>query len=299
MSDEPVSLFINPVAGRGRTGRRLPAIQALFAAANVGLRVVPSNAVGDMEEQVAAHVAEGARHIIVAGGDGSIHEAVNGMQRADSDAVLSVIPSGTGNDFAKASGLPQDWREAAELLLQKMLNGEPARHTDLGRMNDRYFANGVGIGFDAKVTRVAREIRWPIGDVVYLVALLRCLLGKVATPHFEIRGDNTRFTGPVTLATVCNGAWVGGLFHIAPPADNTDSKLDLLIASPVSRFRILQLLPKLMRGDHLGEDEVSHELIDILTITADAPVESHIDGEVQPPQQHFEFQILAGKLRLL
>ena len=299
MSDEPVSLFINPTAGRGRAGQRLPAIQDLFAAANVALRVVSSTAVGDLEEKVAAHVAGGARHIIVAGGDGSIHEAVNGMQRVDQDAVLSVIPSGTGNDFAKASGLPQDWREATESLLQKMQNNETARNTDLGRMNDRYFANGVGIGFDAKVTRVARAIRWPIGDLVYLIALLRCLLGKVATPNFEIRGDDTQFTGPVTLATVCNGAWVGGLFHIAPPADNADSKLDLLIATPVSRFRILQLLPKLMRGDHLGEDEVSHQLIDTLTITASSPVESHIDGEVQPPQQRFEFRILPGQLRLL
>lgn len=299
MSDEPVSLFINPTAGRGRAGQRLPAIEDMFAAANLAVRVVPSTAIGDLEEKVAAHVARGARHIIVAGGDGSVHEAVNGMQRADKDAVLSVIPSGTGNDFAKASGLQQDWREATQSLLQRIRNNESARNIDLGRLNDRFFANGVGIGFDAKVTRVARAIRWPIGDLVYLVALLRCLLGNVATPQLEIRGGDTLYAGPVTLATVCNGAWVGGLFHIAPPANNADSQLDLLVAIPVSRLRILQVLPKLMRGDHLSEDEVSHERIDTLTITASAPVESHIDGEVQPPQRRFEFQILPGKLRLL
>jgi diacylglycerol kinase (ATP) len=299
MTDDPVSLFVNPTAGRGRAGDRLPVIQDLFAAANVPLRIVPSSGVGDLEEKVAEHVAGVADHIIVVGGDGSIHEAVNGIQRANTDTILSVIPSGTGNDFAKASGLSSDWREAAQALLARMQSGEPARAVDLGRVNDRYFANGVGIGFDAKVTRVARSIHWPIGDLVYLVALLRCLAGRVATPEFDIRGSETLFSGAVTMAAVCNGAWVGGLFHIAPPADNTDGQLNLLVASSVSRARILRLLPKLMRGEHLGEKEVSHDLVDGLTITSSAPVESHIDGEVQPMQQHFEFQVFPGQLKLL
>lgn len=298
MTDEHVSLFINPTAGRGHAGKRLPVIEELFAAGNVALRVVPSAGIGDLEEKVAESVAGGAKHIIVVGGDGSVHEAVNGLQRAGENAVLSVIPSGTGNDFAKASGLSQDWQEATQSLVQRMQNNEPARSVDLGRMNDRYFANGVGIGFDAKVTRVARSIRWPIGDLVYLVALLRCLAGNFATPQLEVRGG-AQFTGPATLATVCNGAWVGGLFHIAPPANNADGQLDLLIAEPVSRIRILQLLPKLMRGVHMTEKEVHHYQTDGLTITATAPVESHIDGEVQPPQQHFEFKVLPGRLRLL
>jgi diacylglycerol kinase (ATP) len=166
-------------------------------------------------------------------------------------------------------------------------------------MNDRYFANGVGIGFDARVTRVARSIRLPIGDVVYLLALLRCLMGGVATPELSIRGDDVHFRGPVTLATVCNGAWVGGLFHIAPSATNADGQMDLLIADPVSRTRILALLPRLMRGQHMQEPEITHQLIENLTITAAAPVESHIDGEVQPPQTDFEIEVLRSALCLL
>ena len=221
------------------------------------------------------------------------------MLRAGEQTTLSLIPSGTGNDFAKASGIPLDWQQAAKSLLQKMRDGAAARAIDVGQMNHRYFANGVGIGFDARVTRVARSIRWPIGNLVYLVALLGCLYRGVATPQLEIRSGTFRFSGAVTLATVCNGPWVGGLFHIAPPADNADARLDLLLASPVSRLRILQWRPKRRRGTHLQEQEVRHERVQAITITAQAPVESHIDGEVQPPQQQFEFRLLPSRLKLL
>jgi diacylglycerol kinase (ATP) len=299
MIDTPVSLVLNPTAGRGRAGQRLPYIEALFAEAGIPLRISTSKAVGDMEQQVAAEIRGGAQHIIVVGGDGSVHEAVNGLLRAGRPTPLSLIPSGTGNDFAKACGISLDWQQATRSLIRRMARGDTPSAIDVGCMNGRYFANGVGIGFDARVTRVARSIRWPIGNLVYLAALLGCLYRGVSTPHLEIRGDNVRFSGPATLATVCNGSWVGGLFHIAPPADNQDAQLDLLIAAPMARLRILQLLPKLMRGTHLQEQEMSHDLIDSITITANAPVESHIDGEVQAPQQQFDFQLLPGRLKLL
>jgi diacylglycerol kinase (ATP) len=299
MTDQPVSLFINPTAGRGRAGRRLADIRRIFAAASLPVEIFVSDAVGDMEGQVERAVNRGVRQIVVVGGDGSVNESVNGMQRAAKECCLGVIPSGTGNDFAKACGIPLDWDLAAQTLVQRIAYNEPTRQIDIGRMNDRYFANGVGIGFDARVTRVARSIRLPIGDVVYLLALLRCLIGGVATPELSIRGDDVQFRGPVTLATVCNGAWVGGLFHIAPSATNADGQMDLLIADPVSRTRILALLPRLMRGQHMQEPEISHQLVDKLTVTAAAAVESHIDGEVQPPQTEFEIEVLRSALCLL
>ncbi len=299
MTDHPVSLFINPTAGRGRAGQRLEWIQRLFEAGGVTLEVIRSRAVGDLEEQVARKIRGGARKIIVVGGDGSVHEAVNGMQHAGEDCALGVIPSGTGNDFAKACGITLDWEQAAKLVLQRIKTNAAVRKIDIGRVNDRYFANGVGIGFDAKVTRVARSYRWRIGDFVYLLAILRCLYDGVATPDMQIRGEGISLSGPVTLATVCNGPWVGGMFHIAPLADNADGKIDLLIARPVSRMRILGLLPLLMRGKHMQEPEIIHHAVRELTVTSAAPVESHFDGEVQPLQDRFEIEILTAALSLL
>lgn len=299
MTDQPVSLFINPTAGRGRAAERLRPIQDAFAAAAIPLNVHTSDAVGSMEREVALQVSNGAAHIIAIGGDGSVNECVNGIQQAGKESVLSAIPSGTGNDFAKACDISLDWKQATHALIERIKNNAAPRRIDLGCVNDRFFANGVGIGIDAKATRIARSIRWPIGNLVYLAALLRCLYDGVATPELQIHGTDVEFRGPVTLATICNGPWVGGIFHIAPTAVNSDGRMDLLIADPVSRPRVLGLLPKLMRGQHLQEPEISHQLIDKLIVTSVEPIECHIDGEVQAPQVRFEIKVLSGALHLL
>jgi diacylglycerol kinase (ATP) len=157
----------------------------------------------------------------------------------------------------------------------------------------------VGIGFEAKVTRIARSYGWPIGDLVYLIAILRCLYDGVATPELAIESDELSRRGAVTLTSVCNGSWVGGMFHIAPMASNQDGILDMLIAEPVSRPRILALLPKLMRGQHIDEPEIHHHQVRTVVVSSAAPLESHLDGEVQPLQSSFDIEILPAALDLL
>ena len=166
-------------------------------------------------------------------------------------------------------------------------------------MNDRYFANGAGVGFDAKVTKVARSYRWPIGDLVYLLAIFRCMVDGIATPKVTIVADGLNWDAPLTLANISNGAWVGGMFHIAPMARNNDGQLELLIAGPVSRLRIMSLLPKLIRGQHLGESEISHASVQRVRIEASAPVPSHLDGEVGAFEQSYDIEILPAALDLL
>ena len=297
--DNTISLFLNPMAGRGRASRRLPRIETLFRENGFSVNVLASRAIGDLENQVTTCINNGARKIVVAGGDGSIHEAVNGLLRADTRASLGIIPIGTGNDFAKACGITLDWEQATLLLAQRIAANQPARKIDVGRMNDRFFANGLGIGFDAKVTRIARSYRLPIGDLVYLIAILRCLYDGVATPELSIDTDERPWRGRVTLASISNGAWVGGMFHIAPMARNADGKLELIIVGPVSRMRILALLPKLMRGRHMNEPEIYHHAVQTAVVTAAAPVESHLDGEVQPLQSNFDISIVPAGLDLL
>jgi len=166
-------------------------------------------------------------------------------------------------------------------------------------MNNRYFANGAGIGFDAKVTRVARSYRWPVGDLVYLLAIFRCMVDGIATPTLTIAADGIQWNGPLTLASISNGPWIGGMFHIAPMAVNDDGMLELLIAGPVSRLRICALLPKLVRGAHLGQPEITHASVHRLKIEASAPVPSHLDGEVQELAAHFDIETLPATLDLL
>lgn len=298
MSVETVHLFLNPTAGRGRAGKREPRIRELLEAGGLPLELHLSRDVGDLEEQVRYCVDNGVHRVVVAGGDGSVHEAANGIMRAAGDATLGVIPTGTGNDFAKAAGVTLDWEHATMLLADRIAAGEQSRKVDVGRMNDRYFANGAGIGFDARVTRIARSYRLPIGDLVYLLAIFRGMAEGIATPNMRISTDNTVHTGPITLANVASGPWIGGMFNIAPMAENNDGKFDLLIVAPVSRPRILTLLPKLMSGKHMGEKEIIHEPVTRVMIESDEPIDSHLDGEMQAMQQRFEIELFAGALRL-
>ena len=298
MSVETVHLFLNPAAGRGRAGKRGARIRELLDECDFPLEVHLSQDVGNLEEQVRDCVDRGGRRIVVVGGDGSVHEATNGIMRASGDAVLGVIPSGTGNDFAKAAGITLDWEHATRLLAERIVAGERPRSVDVGKMNDRYFANGAGVGFDARVTRIARSYRLPIGDFVYLLAIFRGMAEGIETPHMRISTDSNVHTGPVTLANVASGPWIGGMFNIVPTAKNDDGKFDLLIVEPVSRPRILALLPKLMSGKHMDEKEITHEAVTRILIESDEPVDSHLDGEMQPMQTRFEIELLPGALSL-
>jgi len=299
MNADTIRLFLNPTAGRGRAARRQARIVELMQSSDVPVELHTSSAVGNLEQQVKSHVDNGASRIVVAGGDGSVHEAVNGIMRSGNEAALGVIPTGTGNDFAKACDIPLNWEHATRLLASRLAVGQYATVIDIGTMNDRYFANGAGIGFDAKVTRIARSYRLPIGDLVYLLAVFRAMIDGIATPRLEISSLDFSWDGPATLASISNGPWIGGMFHIAPMAKNDDGKLELMIAAPVSRRRIMTLLPKLMSGTHMDETEIQHQTVTKLSVVSSEPLASHLDGEVQPLQRRFELQVLPGALRLL
>ncbi len=299
MAADTIHLFLNPTAGRGRAGKRQPRILELLSRSGTPLECHASRSAGDLESQVLQRVDAGARNIVVAGGDGSIHEAVNGIMRSDNAAALGVIPTGTGNDFAKACDIPLNWEHATELLGDRIAAQAAPRKLDVGRFNERFFANGAGVGFDAKVTRVAQSIRFPMGDLVYLLAVFRTMLGRITTPHLRITAGDYSWEGPITLAAVSNGPWVGSMFHIAPMAVNSDNIMDLLIAKPVTRRRILTLLPKIMNGAHMQEAEIVHQAVTSLTIEAEQPIPSQLDGEVQPMQTSFRITVLPSALDLL
>ena len=299
MPAETVHLFLNPTAGRGRAGKREPRIRELLGAGNFPLEVHLSRDVGDLEEQVRRRVVNVASRSVVAGGDGSVLEATNGIMRANGDAALGVIPTGTGNDFAKACDIPLDWERATTLLADRIPEKEQTRLIDIGVMNGRYFANGAGVGLDARVTRISRAYRAPIGDLVYLLAIFRAMIDGIATPRMHISAGDHTHDGAVTLANIANGPWIGGMFNVAPTAKNNDGKFDMLIVAPVRRTRIMSLLPKLISGTHMGEKEIVHKPVTRVVIVAEEPVDSHLDGELQEMQQRFEIELLPGALRLL
>jgi diacylglycerol kinase (ATP) len=294
-----IPLFINPVAGRGRARGHVQAIARIFAEAGIAHEVIESTAVGDIENKVLNAVSSGGGKIVVAGGDGSIHEAVNGIMRSTGKAALGVIPLGSGNDFAKACAIPLDWQVAASALAKRLRDNIDGHRVDVGRMNERYFANSVGLGFGARINEIARGNRLPIGALNYLIAVFQGVWDGVITPSVRMRYGESAYDGTVTLVEVCNGPTVGGMFRMAPNARNSDGLLDLVFVRPVSRPRIFALLPRLLRGTHVTAPEVSCAQATTLHVLASAPLPSHLDGEVQPLRVEFAIEVLPGAIEIL
>ena len=302
-----VQLIVNPAARRGLAARRINDVLALFEREDVPVVCNESRLPGDIEAQVEALAREGARRIVVAGGDGTVHEAVNGLMRVGGESALGLIPIGSGNDFSKAVHTgpgrgrlrDRDWADAARALVKRLAENASPRRLDLGRCNGRYFANGAGVGFDALITRYSREVRLPVGNLVYVFGLIRALLQGVATPALRVEAGSYRYEGRATLANIANGCWLGGQFLIAPDAVPDDGRLNLVLAKAVTRRRILALVPRLKKGLHLEAEEVQHEPFDKLVIECDEALPLHLDGEVCSPSQRFEIDCVPGALRLL
>jgi len=277
-------------------GRELgPAIARYLHELGVPTQIHNSTAPGDVETKVRAALAEKPPVVIAAGGDGTVHEAVNGWLKAGGGAPLAVIPAGTGNDYTKMLNLHEDWREAC----WRIARGE-TRWVDAGRCNDYYFANGLGIGFDAQVALEANGIRWLRGNAVYGLALAKILLLKHSRPVVRMRHDGGELTTDITLLTVNNGRVEGGAFVMAPDAEIDDGLFDVVLAQGMGRLGILGLLPQVLKGQHMHHPKVIKFRTAKLTVESDEPLPVHADGELHyTGPTKLEIEILPKKLEVI
>lgn len=271
-----IELIINPRAGRGRGGEIGLAIVDRLRAGGVRCRARFTAAPRDAMGMVENAYRDGTREVVIAGGDGSIFEAVNGYMRAGvPDARLGIVPIGSGNDFVKMFALDQGWESACERLLVGA-----ARRVDVGRCNDVFFANGVGVGLDAQVALEANRVRHLRGDAIYLAALARTLMSGKLRSRAELIIDDLPSEREVTLIAVANGRCYGGCFQVAPGAAVDDGRLELIYAEGLSVPGILGLVPKVMRGTHLGHPAVHHQSVQEVRVRMDQPMVLHADGEI-------------------
>ena len=288
-----VALLANPAAGRG-AGRRLAfGASEQLRQAGVQCELQFTKAAGEMRSLVSDALRDGADCIAIAGGDGSVNEAVNGyVGVARADQSFAVIPLGTGNDFAKMLGVGNDWRLACD----RIVRGE-TRRVDAGRCNGQVFANGIGAGFDAQVAVEASRIRWLRGNAVYGVALARTLLLSYSTPHARISHDGGQIETRITMLAAANGTTYGGAFRIAPEANIADELLDLMVAERLSRAGIIGFIPHILRGTHVGRKGVMMTRTRRCVVETDQPLVVHADGEIiDRAAKRLDVEVLAGAL---
>lgn len=277
--------IVNPVAGRGRTVRWWrelePVLRRELPAAAVHFTDAPGAAVALSRRAC----EEGYGRIIAVGGDGTVHEVVNGM--AGSGSLLGIIPTGTGNDFARTLSIPRRPSEAARTVV--------AGHTatvDLGcitaaggsgETRERYFAGVAGIGFDAEVAAEVNRNRrrsWAgYGTLPYVLCLLRVLFSYRNAPVSLSLDGRTR-EAAVLLVAVGNGRAYGGGMRITPLADATDGLFDVCAAGDVGKLEVLLLIPRVYTGRHIHHPKVSYQRAGRVEIECRRPLAVHADGEV-------------------
>jgi diacylglycerol kinase (ATP) len=261
-------LLLNPAAARGAQSAGW--LRSLTRGADLEL-VTTTNA-REMTALARRAAAQGADRVLVAGGDGAMHHAIQGL--VGTDCALGVIPIGTGNDLARALGSSLDPRRAAEAALSGT-----SRRIDLGRIGDRYFVGVAGLGFDTEVNEYVREHCERLrGRWAYPWAVLRTL-GGFEPPLLRVEHDAGAWEGRVVLAALANSPFFGGGMRIAPAARLDDGLLDLIIVERISKLRLLCLFPRVYSGSHVRHPRVRTLRTPGATLRADRELTFFADGE--------------------
>jgi diacylglycerol kinase (ATP) len=244
---ESVVVLANPAAGSGRSRRAAAARRGAARKPWAALETIVSRGPGHLAEEAAA---AGARGRAAAGRAGRRRHAVRGRarpaERAGRETALGIVPLGTGNDFVKSA------RAAARLArrLPRLAAGCTPRRIDAGRVNGRWFINGVGLGFDAAIARATLRHKWLPGPLGYAAGLFDALVAGVGCPVCTLRWDGGEDRRAVTLVAACNGQYAGGLFHLAPGAALDDGRLDIVWADALEPLQVLRHAPSVIRGTH-------------------------------------------------
>lgn len=270
-------LITNPAARHGETAKLVPVIEQLLANLPHDSRVTEH--MGHAAELAAA--ASGYEMVIAAGGDGTVHEVLNGLMSipAAQRPTLAVLPTGSGNDTRRTLGVPKDLAQAALAIA----TGE-RRAFDVGICNGVYFNNSFAAGLDAKVTAKAVEYKVTKqrdGLWLYLTALLHVLFNDLGAFRLSISIDGQPpLTHETLIVAVTNGPTYGGGFFITPDAVSDDGLFDVCMIDPLSLPEALVRLPFVISGKHTRMKPVHMSRHTSLIIECDVNVPAQIDGEV-------------------
>ena len=301
-------IIANPSAGRGSGARAVPILEHLLRQARVSFDLVETRAPYEAKALVAQAVREGFDVIVAVGGDGTVHEVVNGLVEArnektgPSNATLGIVPAGAGNDFAWSLGLPQSDLEAA----CRVLLGGCQRLVDLAQATDErgqnwVFTNMFGAGFDAATALEANKIRHLRGLPLYLLAVLRTIPQYGQAPQVTVCCNDKCVRRSMLMISVANGKRGGGGFLLAPDASLDDGLLDVTLAGDASPLVILRLLPHFIRGTHATQTRyVSTQRTSHLIIEAPAGMPVHLEGEVvRTDARRVEIAVLPRSLAVI
>jgi diacylglycerol kinase (ATP) len=300
-----IRMIYNPVANHGLSAQQADDLRRSAAERGCHDWVVTEGH-GHAVELAAAASKEGIDAVVALGGDGTVHEAVNGLMQVDEARRprLGVVPLGSGNDFAGGLGISLDPPSA----LNGILRGGKTKSVDIGWVRDgagrnEYWCNALGIGFDAAITIQSRAISWLHGFAMYFAAVLKTIALKYERPTMTLDLDGVAHSGRFLMLTVGNGAREGGGFRTTPDARMDDGWLDYLLVDPIPRLRMLRLIPEVMRGTHGRFPEAHMGRFRSLRLSSDMALPVQTDGEMfafyETDVRKLEVRIVPSAVRVI
>ena len=299
-----VKIILNPMADMGnawRVARDLRSITEQHGNVDWSGTVYPGHGI-ELAKQAGE---QGYDMVIAMGGDGTVHEVINGIMEIPEDKrpVLGVVPVGSGNDFAHAIDAPTK----SDHALVHALNSDLSK-VDLGLMTDEhgrkeYFDNTLGIGFDTVVT--IRSHRLPLlrGFLMYLTAVIQTIFLNHDPITMQIETEEQKWEQSNLLLTICNGPREGGGFMIAPEAKIDDGILHYAMIKKVSRPMMFRLVPEVMNGTHGRFKQVTMGSCKKMSVSADRPMYIHADGEIYSgfgtDVRNVTFEVLPSVLKVI
>jgi YegS/Rv2252/BmrU family lipid kinase len=275
MEAEPprrLALIVNPSAGGGRAGAALPDVQDALRRLGLQHRVETTRSLEHAAE-LSREATDRGEAAVAFGGDGLVGAVAGAL--AHSDGVLGVLPGGRGNDFARVLGIPLEPVSACGVLAKGVV-----RPLDLGLAGDRTFVGIASCGFDSEANQIANQTRLVRGNLVYAYGAIRALMGWKPA-RFEVALDGSRVHVVIGYSVgAANSKAYGGGMYAAPGAELDDGLLDIVTCADMPKRRFLTaILPKVFKGTHINEPEVTVLRGAQATISADRPFTLYADGD--------------------
>jgi len=280
-----VQVIVNPAAAGGRLGREWPRLQQRLEKSGLECTTIFTEAPAHATELAARAASEGAERILVAGGDGTVCEAAEGLAASGCRCELAILPLGTGNDGARTLGIPGELNRATQVV-----TGGVVRTVDLIRVGDRLVLNAIGIGLTADINERAARIKWVRGIAVYLGTAAVSLF-RFRAPRVRVVADGRTIDSTMTILAVHNGPTTGGGFALTPGAVPDDGLLDATLVPDVPVSGRLKRLVGALRGTlHTMDGSIALRTA-ALELHHEEPLAVHFDGNqgrLEGPVTRFE-----------
>jgi diacylglycerol kinase (ATP) len=291
--------LVNPASANGKTGKRWPQIASAAHAAGVRGEAIFSERPGQLGELAREAADEGAKLLVVVGGDGTVHEVVNGVAGRDG-VELALIPRGTGWDFARTHAVPKGLTDALRIARE----GE-ARPFDLGWATYRadggersaWFANIASVGMSGAVAAKANATTKALGAKTSYLLALGVTFARWKNVQLRVSVDDEKREALMEDCIVAIGRYLAGGMMITPDAKADDGLFDVLLIGDITKTELVRVMPKIYRGTHLPHPK--GEVLRGTTVTIDAaePMPIQLDGE-QPGTTPTRFKIVPAAIRL-